>query len=164
MGYALLDIVSENDGGKGPELVPSPYSRPLSTKQLNRLKEVAGEDGSGLRTRDHENAVYVAVPKHTVDSRRLSASPYGPHRRIQWLPGSTKETMVLLAGAHRQRTSQDLTREQRMEIKKLLVQIERADSKNQERKKEQLEDTVSKLRDAMEPQTVWLVILYDKGE
>ncbi|KAJ2927779.1 hypothetical protein H1R20_g9313, partial [Candolleomyces eurysporus] len=162
LGYALLDIVVENDGGKGPELVASPYSRSLSTRQLNDLRDVAGKDGRGLRTRDHENAIYVAVPKQTVDVRTLSPSPYGPHNRINWLPGSTNQTMVLLAGAHRQKTAQDLSKERRQEIQKLLGQIERLASKRKERKREELETTVSKLREAIEPQTVWLTILYDK--
>ncbi|RXW19249.1 hypothetical protein EST38_g6618, partial [Candolleomyces aberdarensis] len=162
LGYALIDVVNPHDGGKGPGLLPSPYRRPFSNKQLRTLRASAGKDGRGLRTTDHEHALVVAAPSHFIDETQLSQSPYGPHRRVHWLPGALEETMVLLAGSHRQKTSEDITAEHQREILKIGTQADRAKSKGNTRKAEELEKTVDKMRKAMDPKVVWLAMIYDR--
>ena len=71
--------------------------------------------------------------------------------------------MVLLAGAHRQKTSQDLTNEHQKEILKIGAQADRAKSKGFAKKAEELEKMVEKMRKAMEPKVVWLAMIYDRG-
>ncbi|KAJ2911591.1 hypothetical protein MD484_g8823, partial [Candolleomyces efflorescens] len=162
LGYALIDIVNPHDGGKGPNLLPSPYQRPYSNKQLKNLRASAGPDGSGLRTTDHEHAIVIAAPSNLIDETQLSQSPYGPHRRVHWLPGALEDTMVLLAGFHRQKTSEDVTQEHQKEILKIGAQVDRAKSKGNATKAAELEKMLEKLQNAMEPQVVWLAMIYDR--
>jgi hypothetical protein len=163
LGYALVNIVEPHDGGKGPELVPSPFCRPHSTKQLRKLTAVA-DDGSGLRTRDFEHAVIIAVPRALLDETRLSQKPYGPHGRVEWTADAVKKTMVLLAGSHRQQVSKDLTKKQHTEILHLQVDADKAKSKGQVDKQREIERKIVQLRVAIEPRVVWLAMLYDHGE
>lgn len=164
LGYALVNIVEPHDGGKGPDLQPSPYYRPQSTKQLARIKAAAGEDGSGLRTRDFEHAVIIAVPRAVLDETLLTQSPYGPHRRVRWSDEAVKTSMVLLAGSHRQQVARDLTLHQQKEIFRLEVKVDKASSRRQLDKKKALQEQIAQLRGAIQPRVVWLAMLYDKGE
>ncbi|KAJ2911385.1 hypothetical protein MD484_g9029, partial [Candolleomyces efflorescens] len=162
LGYALLNVVASNDGGEGPSLEPSPFRRPFSNRQIAKLKFVAGVDGSGLRTRDHEHALNVAVPRTSLDLTSLSQSPYGPHQRIHWLPGAKEQKMILLAGAHRQRVSEDLTKEHTKELLKLEKQLEKALADGQMGKENELRVLIGNLKNAMEYRVVWLVMVYDR--
>ncbi|KAJ2913129.1 hypothetical protein MD484_g7297, partial [Candolleomyces efflorescens] len=162
LGYALLNVVATNDGGEGPTLEASPFRRPFSNRQISKLKFVAGTDGSGLRTRDHEHALNVAVPRQCLDITYLSQSPYGPHQRIHWLPGAKEETMILLAGAHRQKLSLDLTKEHTKEIQKLEKRLEKALTDGDARKETEIRGTMEDLRNAMQYRVIWLAMVYDK--
>lgn len=96
--------------------MPSPFQRQLTQKQLAKLERVAGPDGAGWRTQDFDNAVIIAVDPRLLDDTSLTAHPYGPYRRITWHPGAAQETMVLVAGAHRQAISTKLTELHRQSI------------------------------------------------
>ncbi|KAF6741495.1 hypothetical protein DFP72DRAFT_862133 [Ephemerocybe angulata] len=82
--------------------------RPLSKKQLRLLEAIAGEDGSGLRTRDFENAVYIAVDPLLI-ATPLTKTVYDEYRPVDWVPGARTHTMILISGGHRQKTSAKLT-------------------------------------------------------
>ncbi|KAJ2915367.1 hypothetical protein MD484_g5013, partial [Candolleomyces efflorescens] len=162
LGYALIDVVNPHDGGTGPQLLPSPYRRPFSNKQLRNLRASAGKDGRGLRTTDHEHAIVIAAPAECLDDATLSPNPYGPHTRVHWHPNALEDNMVLLAGAHQQKTSQDITAEHAKEIIKLGAQADKAKSKGNTRKAAQVEEVIEKMKKAMEPKVVWLAMIYDR--
>ncbi|KAJ2912801.1 hypothetical protein MD484_g7606, partial [Candolleomyces efflorescens] len=162
LGFALLDVVNPKDGGPGPNLVLSSFHRSLSTKQLKNLAALAGEDGTGLRNRDYENALIVAIPKDAFNTDCLSQSPCGPHRRIAWKPEASQLTMVLLAGAHRQETSKSLVQGHQHELERLQKKIEKLETRDVGNAIAVEREKVQKVKDAMEPRVVWLVMVFDK--
>lgn len=162
MGYALVELVDLDEDADKPRLILPSFHRPLSTKQLRKLRTIAG-DGSGLRTRDHENAVIISIPSRCIDRGHLSPSPYGPHRPLNFLPGAKKETMVLLAGHHRMKVSEDLSKMHRLEITKLEGKLDRATAGGQQRKVRQLSTQIKNMKAALEYQIVWLAMIHDKG-
>lgn len=160
LGFGLIDVVETNDGGTGPRLTSSRFQRELSTKQLKHLAQVAGKDGTGLRTRDHEHALCIAIPQAFVNEDSLTKSLSGPFQRLRWLPGATNETMVLIAGSHRQKISQELTKKHLSEIKKYESQLERANETGNEPRQAAIQAKIDGLRSAMEPKAVWLAMIY----
>ncbi|KAF6750607.1 hypothetical protein DFP72DRAFT_1072314 [Ephemerocybe angulata] len=163
LGFALVNIVDPCDGGRGPKLILSKYQRPLSKKQLRLLQLAAGPDGSGLRTLDFENAVYIAVDPALLEEGTLTQDLYPPHNRVQWSPAAEGATMVLLAGGHRQATSMDLVDPHDKEIEKLKKKITALGPNRREDRAEQIQAQIDKLLAAREPKCIWLAMFYDRG-
>ena len=163
LGFALIDVVQPYDGGSGPLLVPSKYQRPHSKKQLAKLESVAGPDGSGLRTLDFDNALYIAVDPTLFDHSCLTKSLYGARQRVTWNPGASSETMVLLAGSHRQQVSINLTEPQRKAIEGAEKRLGKLNQARRQGRALELGAEIEGWQKAMAPKSVWLTMLYDKG-
>lgn len=143
--------------------MPSPFQRVLSKKQLAKLALIAGPNGTGWRTRDFENAVYIAVDPQLLNMASLTHNPYGPYQRVEWTAAAKQATMTLVAGAHRQSVSIKLVEPQRRSIEKAeqaiakLDPVLRADAIAEHRRH------IRKCNEATEPRRVWLAMLYDQG-
>lgn len=164
LGYALIDIVIPNDGGSGPSLASSPFQRELSKKQLKKLELVAGADGTGWRTRDFENAVYIAVDPALLDPTSLTQNPYGPYQRVKWAPGAQNGKMSLVAGAHRQSVSIKLVEPQTRSILKAQQLMSKLDPVLRADAIALHQRHIEKCMLASEPRRVWLAMLYDNGK
>ncbi|KAF6745294.1 hypothetical protein DFP72DRAFT_1077732 [Ephemerocybe angulata] len=139
LGFALIDIVSPNDGGDGPSLILSDYQRPLSQKQVRKLEEIAGSDGARLLPLSFDNAV-----------------------RVTWAPRARRMEMVLLAGAHRQRVAENLTQAQRKAIAALEQKLEALDQVRKPNEAAQIRADIDLLLLAVRPKCIWLAMLYNK--
>ncbi|KAF6740938.1 hypothetical protein DFP72DRAFT_863881 [Ephemerocybe angulata] len=163
LGFALIDIVSPNDGGDGPSLILSDYQRPLSQKQVRKLEEIAGSDGARLLPLSFDNAVYIAVdPSSLLEAQELSKALYGPYSRVTWAPRARRMEMVLLAGAHRQRVAENLTQAQRKAIAALEQKLEALDQVRKPNEAAQIRADIDLLLLAVRPKCIWLAMLYNK--
>ncbi|KAJ6574059.1 hypothetical protein B0H19DRAFT_1063069 [Mycena capillaripes] len=101
IGWGICPIVVPRLGGNGPTVVPGPLQRPKQPKAMEQLRQIAGEDGSGLLRLDPSHSLTFGVNPKLLDLTTLSKDLNGPFLQVKWQEAAFDTEITMYAGLHR---------------------------------------------------------------
>lgn len=163
LGYALINVVQDCDGGDGPELVAHPAQRVISESQVQKLVAV-NLVGAGLETKNHKRALIVGVRPETFDSGSIATSVNDELPRIEWNAKAAGTNMVRYAGTHRQAALKESVKPQAKKIEALMKEkekLERSGKRGAAARIEELDSLITTAEAALEDNSLWVCELVD---
>ncbi|KZT18425.1 hypothetical protein NEOLEDRAFT_1184317 [Neolentinus lepideus HHB14362 ss-1] len=160
LGYALLSLIGNNDGGEGPEIQPSPYNpRMITPKALTALWNAFEVDG--ILNHHLAHAMTIAVKKDLLDQSTLVSKQdiqQGKDaERLTWLK---KDGLAyLLAGQHRREAIRKTIEDHEKSIAALTKRLSKPRLTDDLRK--DLQAQFWDAKDNLERESTWLVQIID---
>ncbi|KAG2355124.1 hypothetical protein BDR07DRAFT_1613853 [Suillus spraguei] len=105
MGYALMDVMTDNDFGRGPQVVVQ-YINPREINSTFLRLFGADVERHGLQNKDIKNAITVGVCKNHIQAESLQGMKQGDYTNVvKWTSDAKKEgAKMLLYNRNHRRT------------------------------------------------------------
>lgn len=159
IGFGLMSVVLDKDGGPGPRLKQAPYLRPESKSRINTLLQAFGTNLSSLANKDPDNAIRIGISRKYIDPSSLVLDLTKPFQHVKWTPEAQQAIAIRLAGLHRCLALQSFFSQTLSELEAAQDFESNAEVDHARNKKE-----INRLRDLLLNEGSWLVAFYDIGK
>lgn len=159
LGFATINVVLSNDGGRGPKFQDSPGQRPLSQSTVKALYDLGGgENAEGFLRLDHKHSMVYLISGKVIDKSCLTQDHMGTFKPIKWLDGAKNTQAIRCSGKHRTEALKLCMGDTISTLSRIRAEWLRNQANEELRRK------IIELTGICDIQGYWTIKIYDKGQ